>query len=41
MIGEDGGALFQAADAEGSDLGGVGLADGRVAGSFIHLIDRE
>jgi cobyrinic acid a,c-diamide synthase len=40
-----GGALFQAADAEGNDLGAVGLAGGlsggRVAGSFIHLIDRE
>ena len=33
--------LFQAADAEGRDLGPVGLADGRVAGSFLHLIDRE
>ena len=33
--------LFQAADAEGNDLGPVGLAAGRVAGSFIHLIDRE
>ncbi|MCH7551608.1 MAG: hypothetical protein IIA35_07925 [Proteobacteria bacterium] len=34
-------ALFQAADAEGRDLGNVGLRDGTVAGSFIHLIDRE
>ena len=33
--------LFRAADAEGNDLGDVGLAEGRVAGSFIHLIDRE
>ncbi len=33
--------LFQAADAEGNDLGTVGQAEGRVAGSFIHLIDRE
>jgi cobyrinic acid a,c-diamide synthase len=41
---EDGakaGALFQAADAGGNDLGPVGLVDGKVAGSFIHLIDRE
>ncbi len=41
---EDGGngaALFQAADAEGNDLGPAGLVDGKVAGSFIHLIDRE
>ncbi len=46
VIGEDGGgALFEAEDAEGNDLGAVGLAGGvfggRVAGSFIHLIDRE
>ena len=34
-------ALFQARDAEGADLGPVGLRHGRVAGSFIHLIDRE
>ncbi len=34
-------ALFRARDAEGADLGPVGLRDGRVAGSFIHLIDRE
>jgi len=33
--------LFRAEDAEGNDLGAVGLADGNVAGSFIHLIDRE
>jgi cobyrinic acid a,c-diamide synthase len=40
-LAEGGSPLFQAADAEGNDLGPVGLADGRVAGSFIHLIDRE
>ena len=39
--GSKGNALFQAADAGGNDLGQVGLADGKVAGSFIHLIDRE
>jgi cobyrinic acid a,c-diamide synthase len=32
--------LFTVADARGSDLGYAGLAMGRVAGSFIHLIDR-
>lgn len=32
--------LFQVADAMGDDLGGVGQVRGRVAGSFIHLIDR-
>jgi len=31
--------LFAASDARGVDHGAVGLADGRVAGSFIHLID--
>ncbi len=46
VIGEDGEtALFEAEDAEGNVLGAVGLTDaesgGRVAGSFIHLIDRE
>jgi cobyrinic acid a,c-diamide synthase len=32
--------LFTAADAMGADLGPAGLVAGRVAGSFIHLIDR-
>lgn len=35
-----GAPLFQAKDAAGNDLGLLGLADGRVMGSFIHLIDR-
>ncbi len=39
--GRKGRALFQASDAASNDLGPVGLADGKVAGSFIHLIDRE
>ncbi|MEO5336848.1 MAG: cobyrinate a,c-diamide synthase [Magnetospirillum sp. WYHS-4] len=34
-------ALFRCTDAEGTDRGPAGLAAGRVAGSFIHLIDRE
>jgi cobyrinic acid a,c-diamide synthase len=33
--------LFKIADAAGQDLGVGGLKAGRVAGSFIHLIDRE
>lgn len=33
--------LFRAADAEGRDIGAAGLRAGSVAGSFIHLIDRE
>jgi cobyrinic acid a,c-diamide synthase len=33
--------LFAAADASGADLGRSGLKRGSVAGSFIHLIDRE
>jgi len=36
-----GNGLFAAADAEGNDLEPMGLVDGRVAGSFVHLIDRE
>jgi cobyrinic acid a,c-diamide synthase len=32
--------LFTVADASGVDLDGAGLRHGRVAGSFIHLIDR-
>jgi cobyrinic acid a,c-diamide synthase len=34
-------ALFTAADSSGTDLGSVGLRRGSVAGSFIHLIDRN
>ena len=34
-------ALFSCADASGRDLGPSGLIDGRVMGSFIHLIDAE
>ena len=40
-LSEDGAPLFEATDAAGNDLGSFGLADGRVAGSFFHLIDRE
>ena len=32
--------LFQSYDAAGNDLGHAGFANGRVMGSFIHLIDR-
>ena len=35
-----GAPLFQCHDAMGESLGLAGLADGRVMGSFIHLIDR-
>ena len=40
---EEGGAdpLFAVADASGANLGRAGLQRGRIAGSFIHLIDRE
>lgn len=34
-----GAPLFRSRDAAGNDLGLVGLADGRIMGSFIHLID--
>ncbi|MBY0429898.1 MAG: cobyrinic acid a,c-diamide synthase, partial [Rhodospirillales bacterium] len=33
--------LFACADAAGRDLGNAGLQLGRVAGSFVHLIDRD
>lgn len=33
-------ALFDAADAEGGDLGSIGLVSGTVSGSFAHVIDR-
>ena len=33
--------LFQSYDAAGNDLGPIGLANGRVLGSFVHLIDRK
>ena len=39
----EGGAdsLFRASDAAGRELGPVGLRRGKVAGSFVHLIDRR
>ncbi|HEV2301111.1 MAG TPA: cobyrinate a,c-diamide synthase [Stellaceae bacterium] len=39
----EGGAdsLFRANDAQGGDLGPIGLRRGNVAGSFVHLIDRR
>lgn len=41
VINESPGApLFKSSNAAGDDLGLAGLADGRVMGSFIHLIDR-
>jgi cobyrinic acid a,c-diamide synthase len=33
-------ALFETRDSEGAELGGAGRVSGRVAGSFIHLVDR-
>ena len=35
----DGKPLFNAKDAQGHDLGAMGLVEGRVAGSFAHIID--
>ena len=37
----DDGALFAVTDPWGADLGTAGLRRGSVAGSFIHLVDRE
>lgn len=39
IVREEGDRLFSATDALGTDLGHVGLRRGRVAGSFMHLID--
>ena len=33
--------LFEAQDARGTELGQTGLVSGSVAGSFIHLVDRQ
>jgi cobyrinic acid a,c-diamide synthase len=38
---KDAEALFAIADSAGDDLGHAGLRHGSVAGSFVHLIDRE
>ena len=38
---EQGNPLFTARDAEGADLGNIGLVSGSVSGSFAHLIDPD
>ncbi len=38
---EDGSRLFRARDSMGEDLGEVGLVNGKVMGSFAHIIDRH
>ena len=38
---DDGPVLFRCRDARGRDLGPRGMAAGTVAGSFVHLIDRD
>jgi cobyrinic acid a,c-diamide synthase len=41
ILSEGGGEpLFAAADADGTALGPVGRVDGRIMGSFLHLVDR-
>ena len=40
IVTEEGEPLFAITDASGADLGACGLTQGRVSGSFIHLIDR-
>ena len=40
VLSEDGPPLFTIRGADGGDLGTCGLTDGRVAGSFVHLIDQ-
>ena len=37
----NGSPLFHSYDAAGNELGAAGFANGRVMGSFIHLIDRK
>jgi len=37
---EEGSPLFQVVDAMGEALGGAGLREGRVMGSYMHIIDR-
>ena len=39
-VSAEGDALFEARDAEGMELPPMGLREGRVFGSFAHLIDR-
>ena len=39
-ISADGSPLFQATDAEGNDLGPIGLTEARVCGSFAHIIEK-
>ncbi len=41
IISEDGSRVFDVQDALGQDLGQAGLVEGRVYGSFMHLIDRS
>lgn len=41
IVAEAGAPLFQASDAAGRPLGPAGLKAGRVAGSFIHLVDAD
>ncbi|MDC0115992.1 cobyrinate a,c-diamide synthase [Octadecabacter sp.] len=40
-INAQGAPLFDAADADGTPLGPIGLMEGRVAGSFAHIIGRD
>jgi cobyrinic acid a,c-diamide synthase len=41
LSGEGGAPLFATRDSEGRARGGAGARAGRVAGSFVHLIDRD
>ncbi len=41
LVRQEGAPLFHAADAAGRDLGPAGAVAGKVAGSFLHVIDRE
>jgi cobyrinic acid a,c-diamide synthase len=41
ILSEDGSRVFDVRDARDNDLGQAGLVEGRVYGSFMHLIDRS
>ena len=41
LVRQDAPCLFRARDAAGRDLGATGAVQGRVAASFLHIVDRE
>ncbi|MGL4404345.1 MAG: hypothetical protein ACRCT6_01170, partial [Notoacmeibacter sp.] len=41
IMSEEGARVFEVQDALGQELGQAGLVEGKVYGSFMHLIDRS